>query len=89
MCTGELTRNSRRLTNGTPWITGWATYADGYHSIYQMQTGAVWLDMQNDVGIHIAVSAVGNLGWALSELQPDQFGRPQEVRRAFGGTGGF
>jgi hypothetical protein len=62
--------NSRGLTNGTPWITGCATYGDGDHSVYQMQTGGVWVDMQNDVGIHIGVSPVGNLAWALSTLQP-------------------
>ncbi|HLV86650.1 MAG TPA: hypothetical protein VKV39_06700 [Candidatus Sulfotelmatobacter sp.] len=62
--------NSRGLTNGTPWITGCATYADGNHSIYQMQTGGAWVDMQNDVGIHIGVSPVGNLAWATSTLQP-------------------
>jgi len=62
--------DSRGLTFGTPWITGCATYADGNHSIYQMQTGGAWVLMQNDVGIHIAVSPVGNLAWALSTLQP-------------------
>jgi len=62
--------DSRGLTYGTPWITGCGTYADGNHSIYQMQTGGAWVDMQNDVGTHIAVSPVGNLAWALSTLQP-------------------
>ena len=61
---------SRGLTDGTPWITGCATYGDGNHSVYQMQTAGVWVDMQNDVGIHIGVSPVGNLAWALSTLQP-------------------
>ncbi len=62
--------DSRGLTYGTPWITGCATYADGNHSIYQMQTGGAWVLMQNDVGTHIAVSPLGNYAWALSTLQP-------------------
>jgi hypothetical protein len=62
--------DSRGLTRGTPWITGCATYGDGNHSVYQMQTGGTWVDMQNDVGIHIGVSPVGNFAWALSTLQP-------------------
>jgi predicted RNase H-related nuclease YkuK (DUF458 family) len=62
--------DSRGLTYGTPWITGCATYADGNHSVFQMQTGGAWVLMQNDVGTHIAVSPLGNLAWAISTLQP-------------------
>jgi hypothetical protein len=35
-----------------------------------MQTGGAWVNMQNDVGIHIGVSPVGNMAWAISTLQP-------------------
>jgi hypothetical protein len=62
--------NSRGLTNGTPWITGCATFADGNHAVFQMQTGGAWVQMQSDVGTHVGVSPVGNLAWAISTLQP-------------------
>jgi len=62
--------DSRGLTNGTPWITGCATYPDGNHAVYQMQTGGAWVEMQSDVGIQVGVSPVGNLAWAISTLQP-------------------
>jgi predicted RNase H-related nuclease YkuK (DUF458 family) len=58
--------NSRGLTNGTPWITGCATFGDGNHSVYEMQTGGVWVEMQTDVATRIAVSPIGNHAWAIN-----------------------
>jgi hypothetical protein len=57
--------NSRGLTMGTPWITGCGFYPNSDHSIYQMQTGGAWVNMQNDVGQGIAVSPEGN-PWVVS-----------------------
>jgi hypothetical protein len=59
--------NSSSLANGTPWIAGCGTTADGNHGVYQMQTGGAWVKMQDDVGTHIAVSPAGN-AWAISTL---------------------
>jgi hypothetical protein len=57
--------NSDGLTNGTPWITGCSTFADGNHSVYQKKTGGAWVLMQNDAAWKIAVSPSGN-AWAIS-----------------------
>ena len=57
--------NSHGLSNGTPWVTSCSTSADGNHAVYQMQTDGVWVEMQSDVGIQIAVSPEGN-PWAVS-----------------------
>ena len=63
--------NSRGLTHGTPWITGCTRAADANDSVLQMQTGGAWVDMQNDVGIQIAVSQAEagspeNVAWVIS-----------------------
>ncbi len=58
--------NSRGLTNGTPWITGCTPSADANDGVYQMQTGGAGVNMQNDVGIRIAVTPDANIAWAIS-----------------------
>lgn len=58
--------NSRGLTNGTPWIIGCTPSKDANHSVYQMQTGSAWVDMQNYVGFQIAVSPSANIAWVIS-----------------------
>ena len=60
--------NSRGLTHGTPWITGCSFFYDGDHSVYQMQTGGVWVKMQNDAAYEIAVSPEGN-AWVTTLLK--------------------
>jgi hypothetical protein len=60
--------NSRGLTNGTPWITGCSADSNGNHTIYQMQTGGKWVQMQTGVGFEIAVSEAGK-AWVLSTLR--------------------
>jgi hypothetical protein len=57
--------NSPGLTNGTPWTTSCDAAADGNHTVYQMQTSGLWLRMQYDVGLQIAVSPEG-IPWVVS-----------------------
>ncbi|MGA2537370.1 MAG: hypothetical protein ABSF53_15240 [Terracidiphilus sp.] len=60
--------DSRGLTYGTPWITGCSADSHGNRTVYQMQTGGKWVQMQTDVGWDIAVGPAGN-AWALSTLR--------------------
>jgi hypothetical protein len=57
--------NSRGLTNGTPWTTGCHTDTAGNASVYQMQTGGAWVEMEQDVATQVAVSPEGN-AWAIA-----------------------
>jgi hypothetical protein len=57
---------SQELPNGTPWIAGCSTAADGNHDVYQLQADG-WKKRQDDVGEQIAVSPAGN-AWAISTL---------------------
>lgn len=56
--------NSRGLTSGTPWVTGCDTSADGNRSVWQMQTGGAWVEMQSDVAASIAASPTG-IAWVM------------------------
>jgi len=59
--------NSRGLTNGTPWVIGCSfLISDDNAGVYQMQTAGAWFNMQNDVGIAIAVAPDANHAWAIS-----------------------
>ena len=58
--------NSRGLTDGTPWITGCTPDAYGNYTVYQMQTGGAWVEMQEGVGGRIAVSPDKGIAWAIS-----------------------
>jgi len=57
--------NSRGLTLGTPWMTGCGADAAGNHTVYQMQTGGKWVDMETHVAKQVAVSPEG-IAWAIA-----------------------
>jgi hypothetical protein len=63
--------NSRGLTNGTPWVVGCTPEAGpfGNFSVYEMQTGGKWVEMQSYAGVGIAVSPGGN-PWTITWPQP-------------------
>jgi hypothetical protein len=61
--------NSRGLTDGTPWLTGCSPDAYGNYTVYQMQTGGAWVEMQDGVGVRIAVSPDQGIAWAISQLR--------------------
>ena len=59
--------NSRGLTSGTPWTTGCSPASDGNFTVYQMQTGGKWVDMQNDIATQVAVSPLAKtIPWAIN-----------------------
>jgi hypothetical protein len=58
--------NSSGLTNGTPWRIGCDPFSDLNFSVYQMQTGGVWVKMQDDVATQLAVSPDGGIAWAIN-----------------------
>jgi hypothetical protein len=58
--------NSRGLTRGTPWMTGCHASPDGNYGVWQMQTGGVFVKMQDDIATQVAVSPEGNV-WALNK----------------------
>lgn len=64
--------SSSGLPNGTPWIVGCKTAADGNSSVYQLQLGgtadfhlASFVKVQNDIATQIAVSPEG-IPWAIN-----------------------
>jgi hypothetical protein len=65
--------NSRGLTNGTPWVIGctaqFAAFGIGNFSVYQMQTGGKWVNMQSYAGVGIAVSPEGD-AWTITWQMP-------------------
>jgi hypothetical protein len=63
--------NSRGLTNGTPWVIGCTPKPGpfGDFSVYQMQTGGKWVNMQSYAGVGVAVSPEGN-AWTITWPMP-------------------
>ncbi len=66
--------NSDGLTNGTPWIVGCTPVPTPQgpffnYSVYQMQTGGKWVEMQSGAGVGIAVSPEGN-AWTITFPMP-------------------
>ena len=59
-------------TNGTPWIVGCKSGADGNYDVYELQAGGTsdfhlsgWVKMQSNVATQIAVSPEG-IPWAIN-----------------------